>query len=129
MKFSEFSHLDFEPEFSQGCEYIYHAILKKNNVCFYEIQFPFYQSAYEYGSRSYTFDLDDFRKNPTLSILKPTFSHDETGNEYISGEENIFSGTLEEAKQDERFKDFDIELNVRSERVVTASFKDYEELY
>ena len=128
MKFSEFSHLDYEPEFSQGLETISHAILSKDNTSFYEIVFPFYQNAYEQGGRNYNNDLQNFRENPTLNIYKPKFSYDEMGDEYIDGVEKVFSGTLEEAKQDERFKDFEFKQNVRSENVVFANSQDFENL-
>lgn len=125
MNFNEFDANGFDLEFTKGAETIYHATLSKNGDTYYLIDFPFNQSHYEYGVKNYELDLEDFKNNPTLKIQKPVFSKDEKGDFVFEKYETIFSGSLESAKNDERFKDFEINTNVRDEQVIYANPRAY----
>lgn len=125
MNFNEFDANGFDLEFTKGAETIYHATLSKNGDTYYLIDFPFNQGAYEYGIKNYELDLEDFKNNPTLKIQKPIFSKDEKGDFVFEKYDTIFSGSLESAKNDERFKDFEINTNVRDEQVIYANPREY----
>lgn len=125
MNFNEFNANDFDLEFTKGAETLHHATLSKNNDTYYVIDFPFNQSHYEYGIKNYELDLKDFKASPTLKIQKPIFSKDEKGDFVFEEYETIFSGSLEDAKNDERFKDFEIKTNVRDEQVIYANPREY----
>lgn len=123
MNFNEFNANDFDLEFTKGAETIHHATLSKNGDTYYLIDFPFNQGAYDI--KNYELDLKDFKNNATLKIQKPIFSKDEKGDFVFEEYETIFSGSLKEAQNDERFKDFEINTNVRAEQIIYANPREY----
>lgn len=123
MNFNEFNANDFDLEFTKGAEIIHHATLSKNGDTYYLIDFPFNQGAYDI--KNYELDLKDFKNNATLKIQKPIFSKDEKGDFVFEEYETIFSGSLKEAQNDERFKDFEINTNVRAEQIIYANPREY----
>ena len=139
MTFSDYSHKDFVPDFN-GDEYTANAVLRKDGWDYYELSYDGVKRASEYLDEA----NDDFQKsmnamnddginlrkedNPAIRIFSYKPEYDEDGDMQPSYE-CVFHGTLEEAKQDERFKDFDIENNVRQSECKYANQQDFENLY
>ena len=136
MTFSDYSHQNFAFDFDNE-EYIANATLSKGDKTYYQIAYADMKDAYDYvkdnngdiqeAQREAMGDLVNLRENPnpTIKIYQAKLSYDEFGDILLTQRE-IFSGTLEEAKQDERFKDFDIKENVRQSEMEFANEQDFE---
>ena len=136
MTFSDYSHQDFAFDFDNE-EYTANATLSKDDKTYYELAYADIKGTNDYFSaangdiqeaqRAAMGDLVNLRENPnpTINIYQSKLSYDEFGDLELK-QEQIFSGTLEEAKQDERFKDFDIKENVRQSEMEFANEQDFE---
>ena len=138
MTFSDYSHQDFAFDFDNE-EYTANATLSKDDKTYYELAYADIKSTDDYLSaangdiqeaqRAAMGDLVNLRENsnPNINIFQTKLSYDEFGDLELK-QERIFSGTLEEAKQDERFKGFDIKENVRQSEAEFANEQDFENL-